>query len=854
MTHFDAVVRIVMATITSITKVWLAFSSVLLLCCPWLPSARAAQPPKGRYLQIVLPGAQRILSLAEVQVYAGDANIAFNGKAIEGSIFNNANATRAIDGNTSGNYSDLSIASTESEMNPWWELDLGAEYAITKIVIYNTTDCCRDRINPASVLLLNDAKQSVWEGTIASESSRYEWDTTIPPAVAQSISRNLLRNSTFQQRTNHPIPDYWDLHHAAARKFKNLHDQYGIDENIASPVIDANVLKLINEDDAFDHLILIPHRLFSKLPEGDYTFSVYIKSDRTGAEYRFTPAWGQGKIVRSKLSTQWERYVTTFHFSGSNPDTIQPILNFPSKGIYYVAAPQLEKGTTPSFYQPSHDDIRANDVTVPSRSHTLNLLNFRTNEVTYPNTPPFSAAFEYNYYTKAAFAHLRLSSQYDLDLEPKVQCRSHKTKPFPIPIEGKAMVRQRSSLTLDVPINDLPTGDYTCTVEAFKGRIRHAVVSATLRKLPTNLILEVRINAHKRFITVNDKPFHIIGIEVGGGGTLPDWYFQDVAAHGINTLFYTNPPNSLGEYDIRDLERFISAAARHGLKVIIGSHLAGAKVSDWRQRINSFCVLIANLKDNPTVIGWNPVDEPASNTWRDDELIEIHDKIKTEDPYRLIFINWAYDGVPPEVGQEPRGTLASTDIYSIDYYPFAGQGRSLHGFTEITARAVISARIHNKIPHSWIQIYGGMDAWREPTGDELNYMVYLNLIFGGTVSYWDTKSNSRVTWDRLAAINQEVKILSEELFLNPEAFEIAPPAAKDNFIYSAWQKGKRTFLIVLHNGNKAELFVSALANSPKNGSLRVRSLFQKGVIPIINGEIHDMLSPFESKVYILHRE
>ena len=133
-------------------------------------------------------------------------------------------------------------------------------------------------------------------------------------------------------------------------------------------------------------------------------------------------------------------------------------------------------------------------------------------------------------------------------------------------------------------------------------------------------------------------------------------------------------------------------------------------------------------------------------------------------------------------------------------------------------------------------------------------MVYVNLIYGGAISYWDTKSNSSVTWERLSAINQEAKVLAEELFLNPEAREILPPVGKNNFFYSAWKKGKCTFLIVVHNGNGTEAFVSDPAKLTGNNKLHAKSLFEKRDVSMANGQIQESFRPFESKVYVLDSE
>jgi hypothetical protein len=321
--------------------------------------AYASQPVIARYVQVELPGNGRILSLAEVEVYSGKKLISLRGKAKQVSMASGGVASRAIDGITTGGYSDKSVTHTQAGNFVWWELDLGSQQAITKIVLYNRTDCCSERINPARVLLLNGAKEVVWQGAVVSNSSSYQFQIEKESGQLLKISPNLLRNVTFQQRTNPPIPDYWDLHHAAATKIRNIHTHYEVDDSLKSPVVGADVLKIHNSDENFHHTMLIPRRLFADLPGGYYTFSVYTKSDRPDTELRVAPGWAIGKEAIRKLSTEWMRYSFTFHLPGSETDTLQPILRFPQKGTYFIAAAQLERGTTPSGFQPAYEDTRS---------------------------------------------------------------------------------------------------------------------------------------------------------------------------------------------------------------------------------------------------------------------------------------------------------------------------------------------------------------------------------------------------------------------------------------------------------------------------------------------------------------
>jgi putative heme-binding domain-containing protein len=105
-----------------------------------LASAHPGKGSTGRYVRIELPR-RGTLTLAEVEVYSDGRNVARQGKATQKNTASGGVAARGIDGNTSGRYSDLGQTHTqEMTDNPWWEVDLGAEFPIDSVVIYNRTD------------------------------------------------------------------------------------------------------------------------------------------------------------------------------------------------------------------------------------------------------------------------------------------------------------------------------------------------------------------------------------------------------------------------------------------------------------------------------------------------------------------------------------------------------------------------------------------------------------------------------------------------------------------------------------------------------------------------------------------
>src|SRR5262249_36290728 len=108
-----------------------------------LPKGLTAAAPanRGRYVRVELPGNRKTLTLAEVEVYSGGRNVAGQGKASQQSTAYGGDASKAIDGNKSGAYGDGGQTHTEeNSRNPWWEVDLGAEYPIDSILVYNRTE------------------------------------------------------------------------------------------------------------------------------------------------------------------------------------------------------------------------------------------------------------------------------------------------------------------------------------------------------------------------------------------------------------------------------------------------------------------------------------------------------------------------------------------------------------------------------------------------------------------------------------------------------------------------------------------------------------------------------------------
>ncbi|MBN8246055.1 MAG: DUF1553 domain-containing protein [Verrucomicrobia bacterium] len=125
------------------------------------------QAVAGRFLRIELPGREKYLSLAEVQIFQGTNNIARAGEARQSSTAYDGPARLAIDGNTDGDFSAArSTTHTEASTDPWWEVDLASERGVDRIVVWNRTDGVSERLRGFRVALLDEQRLPVWEQVV----------------------------------------------------------------------------------------------------------------------------------------------------------------------------------------------------------------------------------------------------------------------------------------------------------------------------------------------------------------------------------------------------------------------------------------------------------------------------------------------------------------------------------------------------------------------------------------------------------------------------------------------------------------------------------------------------------------
>jgi len=148
--------------ITTTSSVWWPMLPALVAMLAAPIGAQAAPTAEGRYVQVMLPGSGKTLSLAEVQVFSGATNVALKKPTVQNSISNGGDPQRAVDGNTDGAWEKNSVTHTaENVTDPTWEVDLGKPLAIDKIVLWNRAGF-ESRLDGFRVSILDNNRKVVW--------------------------------------------------------------------------------------------------------------------------------------------------------------------------------------------------------------------------------------------------------------------------------------------------------------------------------------------------------------------------------------------------------------------------------------------------------------------------------------------------------------------------------------------------------------------------------------------------------------------------------------------------------------------------------------------------------------------
>jgi len=121
----------------------------------------------GRFVRVTNLVDSGFLHLAEVEVFSGQKNLSPEGTAKQISTDFAGPAKYANDGNKNGKYTGKSVSHTGLAKNPWWEVDLGKEFSISKVNVWNRTDNgTAERIKKFQIEVFDHDHKVVWKREI----------------------------------------------------------------------------------------------------------------------------------------------------------------------------------------------------------------------------------------------------------------------------------------------------------------------------------------------------------------------------------------------------------------------------------------------------------------------------------------------------------------------------------------------------------------------------------------------------------------------------------------------------------------------------------------------------------------
>ncbi len=152
----------------------------------------ASQPGNANFLAAT--DVVRQLVVTETIIIPSD-NLALNGTATQSSpTLSGGVASRAIDNDTNGNFNGGSVTAAEGP-SAWWEVDLGAEYNINDINVFNRTNgCCSDRLGDFTVFVLDANRTTTYSERITTEPSP---SVTVNPEGAVGKIIRIVSNLTL---------------------------------------------------------------------------------------------------------------------------------------------------------------------------------------------------------------------------------------------------------------------------------------------------------------------------------------------------------------------------------------------------------------------------------------------------------------------------------------------------------------------------------------------------------------------------------------------------------------------------------------------------------------------------------
>jgi len=214
-----------------------------------------SQWDKVRYLKITQDNRNssrddndKILSLTQIEIYdVNNNNVALGKPTSQSSVSENMDSSKVVDGNLDGTQFSMT---NPSDVN-WLEIDLTSTIDLSKVIIYNRSDCCSDRLDGVHITLMNNERNVIYDSNYGSHNSeiiegnrRYKVFNLEDFNKTQSSMDNNTTQSTMDNLVNID-----ELGIETFQNFLGFHkDKFNMYSNISGNFVDIETFEDINQN------------------------------------------------------------------------------------------------------------------------------------------------------------------------------------------------------------------------------------------------------------------------------------------------------------------------------------------------------------------------------------------------------------------------------------------------------------------------------------------------------------------------------------------------------------------------------------------------------------------------------
>ncbi|MCC6445270.1 MAG: hypothetical protein IT210_17645 [Armatimonadetes bacterium] len=398
---------------------------------------------------------------------------------------------------------------------------------------------------------------------------------------------------------------------------------------------------------------------------------------------------------------------------------------------------------------------------------------------------------------------------------------------------ARLLIGEKPFLTLRSPkpagryridISRLPSGSHRARLEmALRGKVLGSA-SADFSRHPQPRVA-IRPDGA---IQIGGKPFFPFGwYHVSWSFTAEERmaFLQDVAAGGFNTVH-------AGVKLLEEWEPFLKEAGRLGVYVVTEFGTDPIPV-------------IRRYKNMPSVMAWNPGDEPDGQGISPEEMLARYNRFKTADPSHPTYMVLC---VPNTYARYAHcAEIIAPDIYPIPSSPTSAVYMNLRA-------ASAEARKYGRPVWGVLQCFGyPQGPWRVPTFEECRNMTYLALLAGvkGIVYYTYADNGFKITdhprlWADMRTLPQEIQALAPYLLTGRLA---SIETSRPDVFAGAWTLNGKTVVCVVNTSDKESRPVRLKA--PGQAVRSIQPLFPNRLsgLSAQEGRIAGTVGPLEVHLY-----